>query len=73
MTDDAVPAQQRMHHYDESLTRLILDYVQERLSLPETPLDHPGDKRTKDHRQPPTTRKPHHRRGGDGEQRGRGN
>ena len=48
MTDDAVPAQQRMHHYDESLTRLILDYVQERLSLPETPLDHPGDKRTVD-------------------------
>jgi aromatic-L-amino-acid decarboxylase len=41
---DAPLAPQRMHTYDERLTRLVLDYVQERLSMPETPLDHPGDK-----------------------------
>ena len=41
---DAPLAPQRMHTYDERVTRLVLDYVQERLSMPETPLDHPGDK-----------------------------
>ncbi len=39
-----LPPQQRMHAYDEKLTSLVLDYVKDRLSLPETPLDHPGDK-----------------------------
>lgn len=39
-----VPSQQRMHAVDEELTALVLDYVSSRLSLPETPLDHPGDK-----------------------------
>ncbi len=43
MADAPLPPQ-RMHTYDENLTRLILDYVQHRLSIPETPLDHPGDK-----------------------------
>jgi len=38
------PSQQRMHTYDEKLTRLVLDYVSQRLSMPETPLDHPGQK-----------------------------
>jgi glutamate/tyrosine decarboxylase-like PLP-dependent enzyme len=33
-----------MHTYDEKLTRLVLDYVSQRLSMPETPLDHPGQK-----------------------------
>jgi glutamate/tyrosine decarboxylase-like PLP-dependent enzyme len=33
-----------MHTYDERLTRLVLDYVGSRLSIPETPLDHPGEK-----------------------------
>jgi glutamate/tyrosine decarboxylase-like PLP-dependent enzyme len=47
MTPDFAP-QQRMHTYDADLTRLILDYVQERLSLPETPLDLPGEKATVD-------------------------
>ena len=41
---DAPLAPQRMHTYDERLTRLVLDYVQDRLSMPETPLDHPGEK-----------------------------
>ena len=43
MVSDA-PSQQRMHTYDEKLTRLVLDYVSQRLSMPETPLDHPGQK-----------------------------
>jgi len=40
----AVPSQQRIHTYEARLTRLVLDYVANRLSLPETPLDHHGDK-----------------------------
>jgi glutamate/tyrosine decarboxylase-like PLP-dependent enzyme len=49
-----LPAQQadavrpRMHDLDERTLRLVLDYVVERLSMPETPLDLPGDKRTLD-------------------------
>ena len=42
--DSPVPPQQRMHVNDERLVSLILDYVRDRLSLAETPLDHPGDK-----------------------------
>jgi glutamate/tyrosine decarboxylase-like PLP-dependent enzyme len=38
------PPQQRMHTYDAKLTSMVLDYVSTRLSMPETPLDHPGDK-----------------------------
>jgi aromatic-L-amino-acid/L-tryptophan decarboxylase len=41
---DNVPAHQRMHHFDAAQTHLILDYVTERLSMDETPLDFPGDK-----------------------------
>ena len=41
---DNVPAHQRMHHFDPAQTHLILDYVTERLSMDETPLDFPGDK-----------------------------
>ncbi|MBI1379366.1 MAG: aspartate aminotransferase family protein [Frankiales bacterium] len=33
-----------MHAPDEQLTRLVLDYVSQRLAIPETPLDHPGQK-----------------------------
>ena len=48
MTPDSpvtpVPPQQRMHVNDERLVSLVLDYVRDRLSLAETPLDHPGDK-----------------------------
>ncbi len=39
-----VPAHLRMHHFDPSQTQLILNYVTERLSMDETPLDFPGDK-----------------------------
>lgn len=39
-----VPSQQRMHAVDEDLTALVLDYVSNRLSMVETPLDHPGEK-----------------------------
>ncbi|MDA8435483.1 MAG: pyridoxal-dependent decarboxylase [Actinomycetales bacterium] len=42
--DAPTPSQQRMHVPDERLTSLILDYVADRLSMPETPLDHPGQK-----------------------------
>ena len=42
--DPRTPSQQRMHTPDERLTSLILDYVSDRLSMPETPLDHPGQK-----------------------------
>jgi len=41
---DTVPAHLRMHHFDGDQTQLILDYVTERLSMDETPLDFPGDK-----------------------------
>ncbi len=40
----AAQPQQRMHVPDEKLTRLVLDYVSSRLSMRETPLDHPGQK-----------------------------
>jgi glutamate/tyrosine decarboxylase-like PLP-dependent enzyme len=33
-----------MHAVDEDLTSLVLDYVSNRLSMRETPLDHPGSK-----------------------------
>jgi glutamate/tyrosine decarboxylase-like PLP-dependent enzyme len=33
-----------MHAVDEDLTALVLDYVSNRLSMAETPLDHPGEK-----------------------------
>jgi glutamate/tyrosine decarboxylase-like PLP-dependent enzyme len=33
-----------MHHFDAEQTQLILNYVTERLSMDETPLDFPGDK-----------------------------
>jgi glutamate/tyrosine decarboxylase-like PLP-dependent enzyme len=33
-----------MHTPDDRLAHLVLDYVSERLSIPETPLDHPGRK-----------------------------
>ena len=39
-----VPSPQRMHAVNEDLTALVLDYVSNRLSLRETPLDHPGEK-----------------------------
>jgi glutamate/tyrosine decarboxylase-like PLP-dependent enzyme len=39
-----VPPQQRMHTPDSELVALILDYVSDRLAIPETPLDHPGEK-----------------------------
>ncbi|HSN07270.1 MAG TPA: pyridoxal-dependent decarboxylase [Candidatus Angelobacter sp.] len=42
--DARTPSQQRMHVPDERLTSLILEYVSSRLSMPETPLDHPGQK-----------------------------
>ena len=48
MPDSPVPPQQRMHVNDERLVSLVLDYVRNRLSLGETPLDHPGDKATVD-------------------------
>lgn len=32
-----------MHRFDAEMTNLIFEYVRERLSLDETPLDHPGD------------------------------
>jgi aromatic-L-amino-acid decarboxylase len=38
----------RMHTHDDRLAGVVLDYVIERLSLPETPLDHPGDKASVD-------------------------
>jgi len=41
---DAPAPQQRMHTPDPALTSLILDYVSQRLAIPETPLDHPGQK-----------------------------
>ena len=41
---DAPAPQQRMHTPDPGLTALILDYVAGRLAIPETPLDHPGQK-----------------------------
>jgi aromatic-L-amino-acid/L-tryptophan decarboxylase len=41
---DTVPAHLRMHHFDGDQTQLILDYLTERLSMDETPLDFPGDK-----------------------------
>ena len=44
VADVTVPPQQRMHTPDPTLVSLILDYVSERLSIPETPLDHPGEK-----------------------------
>ncbi len=44
IADAPIPPQQRMHTYDERLTNLVLDYVSTRLSMPETPLDHPGQK-----------------------------
>jgi glutamate/tyrosine decarboxylase-like PLP-dependent enzyme len=31
-----------MHKFDADLTNLIFDYLRERLSMPEVPLDHPG-------------------------------
>ena len=42
--DSPVPPQQRMHTPDAELVALILDYVSDRLAIPETPLDHPGEK-----------------------------
>jgi aromatic-L-amino-acid/L-tryptophan decarboxylase len=42
--DAPVPPQQRMHTPDPQLVALILDYVSDRLAIPETPLDHPGQK-----------------------------
>jgi glutamate/tyrosine decarboxylase-like PLP-dependent enzyme len=33
-----------MHAVDEDLTALVLDYVSNRLSMAQTPLDHPGEK-----------------------------
>jgi glutamate/tyrosine decarboxylase-like PLP-dependent enzyme len=33
-----------MHHFDAGQTQLILDYVTQRLSMDETPLDFPGEK-----------------------------
>ncbi len=42
--DSPVPPQQRMHTPDSELVALILDYVSDRLAIPETPLDHPGEK-----------------------------
>jgi glutamate/tyrosine decarboxylase-like PLP-dependent enzyme len=33
-----------MHTPDSELVALILDYVSDRLAIPETPLDHPGEK-----------------------------
>jgi glutamate/tyrosine decarboxylase-like PLP-dependent enzyme len=41
---ESVPTHLRMHHFDSAQTHLILDYVTERLSMDETPLDFPGDK-----------------------------
>ena len=41
---DAPAPLQRMHTPDPGLTALILDYVAGRLAIPETPLDHPGQK-----------------------------
>lgn len=39
-----VPPHLRMHNFDSAQTQLILDYVTQRLSMEETPLDFPGDK-----------------------------
>jgi aromatic-L-amino-acid decarboxylase len=44
VAEPPVPFPQRMHVPDERLTNLVLGYVSQRLSLPETPLDHPGQK-----------------------------
>jgi glutamate/tyrosine decarboxylase-like PLP-dependent enzyme len=33
----------RMHKYDPDVTNLIFEYMRDRLSMPEVPLDHPGD------------------------------
>ena len=33
----------RMHKFDNDLTNLIFDYMRDRLSMPEVPLDHPGE------------------------------
>ena len=40
--DDLTP--DRMHVHDPDITALILDYVRNRLSMEETPLDFPGDR-----------------------------
>lgn len=34
----------RMHHFDAAMADLIQAYVRERLAMPETPLDFPGDR-----------------------------
>ena len=39
----AVPSADRMHQYDSWLSALVLAHVGERISLPEAPLDFPGD------------------------------
>ena len=44
VTDPPAPNPQRMHTPDDRLASLILGYVAERLSIPEAPLDHPGNK-----------------------------
>jgi glutamate/tyrosine decarboxylase-like PLP-dependent enzyme len=35
----------RMHKYDAEVTNLIFEYMRDRLSMPEVPLDFPGDKK----------------------------
>ena len=39
--NDSAP--DRMHIFDPAMTQMVLDYVRDRLSMDETPLDFPGD------------------------------
>lgn len=43
MTDSRASDPTRMHRFDAGLTDMIFDYMRDRLSMPEVPLDHPGD------------------------------
>ena len=43
MADSRPSDPTRMHQFDAGLTDMIFDYMRDRLSMPEVPLDHPGD------------------------------